>query len=197
MAKTSQNRLACSLYSLAANSKNRFGFSLWLFDFVYCCWNEGQAIAHYEWNAQLQRHSASCFGMLEKKQTSKHNLLWGPSFPFHQVFYFTLRVEKSRRKQVNYGSKYGYSTRCNPSTDQTLQPKSLFPITLFSKHCHFLIQLYLFLQKFGTQECLSMLVLPSAWSIALRKACRKNTKTREQDQTILTFTGKPTRSQHT
>lgn len=76
-----------------------------------------------------------------------------------------------------------YSTRCNQSTDWTLQPKSLIPITLFSKHSHFPIQLYLFLQKFGTQGCLGMLVLPSAWSIALQKACRQNTKSQLESKT--------------
>lgn len=132
MAKTSQNRLARSLYSLAANSQTNLGLVCGSLGFVYCCWNEGQDITHYELNAQLQRHSASYYRILKKKQASKHNLLWGPSFPLHQVFYFTLRVEKGRRKQVNYRTKYGLQYEMQPINRTKLcNQKTCFPSLYF------------------------------------------------------------------
>lgn len=123
--------------------------------------------------------------MLEEKKKRQVNATYFGGHPFHFTRYSTLPWgwKKAEDNRWTMEANMGYSTRCNQSTDWNLQPKILFPITLFSKHCHFPIQLYLLLQTFGTQGCLSMLVLPSAWSTALQKAGKQNTKSQLESKT--------------
>lgn len=122
---------------------------------------------------------------VRRKKKRQVNATYFGGHPFHFTRYSTLPWgwKKAEDNRWTMEANMGYSTRCNQSTDWNLQPKILFPITLFSKHCHFPIQLYLLLQTFGTQGCLSMLVLPSAWSTALQKAGKQNTKSQLESKT--------------